>query len=38
VLSGEWVLPVSKWKEHDTSAQRIVSVDEGKTWKRRGGS
>jgi hypothetical protein len=35
--SGEWVLPISKWKEHDESAQCIVSTDSGKTWTRRGG-
>lgn len=35
--SGEWVLPISKWREHDESAQMIVSTDAGKTWSRRGG-
>jgi len=35
--SGEWVLPVSRWKEHDESAQCVVSADAGKTWTRRGG-
>lgn len=35
--SGEWVLPISKWKEHDGSAQLFVSTDAGKTWTRRGG-
>jgi hypothetical protein len=35
--SGEWVLPISRWKEHDESAQMIVSTDGGKTWTRRGG-
>ena len=35
--SGEWALPISKWKEHDESAQFIVSTDSGKTWTRRGG-
>ncbi|NBV86267.1 MAG: exo-alpha-sialidase, partial [Verrucomicrobia bacterium] len=34
--SGEWVLPISKWKEHDSSAQMIVSNDHGKTWTLRG--
>jgi len=34
--SGEWVLPISKWKEHDHSAQMIVSTDAGKTWSQRG--
>ena len=35
--SGEWVLPISKWREHDHSAQMIVSTDAGKTWSLRGG-
>lgn len=35
--SGEWVLPVSKWREHDNSAQFVVSTDKGKTWSPRGG-
>jgi len=35
--SGEWVLPISRWREHDESAQMIVSNDAGKTWIRRGG-
>lgn len=35
--SGEWVLPISRWREHDESAQFIVSTDAGKTWTRRGG-
>ena len=35
--SGEWVLPVSKWRLHDNSAQMIVSADKGKTWSPRGG-
>jgi predicted neuraminidase len=35
--SGEWVLPISKWKGHDNSAQMIVSNDQGKTWSLRGG-
>ena len=35
--TGEWVLPVSKWREHDNSAQMIVSTDTGKTWTLRGG-
>ncbi|MCY2973237.1 MAG: sialidase family protein [Planctomycetota bacterium] len=37
LTSGEWVLPVSKWKEHDESAQMMVSNDQGKTWTLRGG-
>jgi hypothetical protein len=35
--SGEWVLPISRWREHDESAQLIVSMDRGETWTRRGG-
>lgn len=35
--SGEWVLPISKWREHDNSAQMVVSSDKGKTWTVRGG-
>jgi hypothetical protein len=35
--SGEWVLPISKWREHDRSAQMIVSTDGAKTWSPRGG-
>jgi hypothetical protein len=35
--SGEWLLPISKWKEHDNSAQMIVSNDQGTTWTLRGG-
>ena len=34
--SGEWVLPISRWREHDESAQMIVSNDRGKTWTLRG--
>ncbi|MFM7605003.1 MAG: sialidase family protein, partial [Prosthecobacter sp.] len=34
--SGELVLLISKWKEHDHSAQMIVSTDAGKTWSLRG--
>jgi hypothetical protein len=38
VLStGEWVLPISRWRTHDESAQIVVSTDAGKTWMRRGG-
>jgi len=37
VLStGEWVLPVSRWRTHDDSAEMIVSIDAGRTWSRRG--
>ena len=35
--SGEWALPISKWWEHDESAQLIVSDNGGETWTRRGG-
>jgi predicted neuraminidase len=35
--SGEWVLPISTWREHDHSAQMVVSTDQGKNWKLRGG-
>ncbi len=35
--SGEWLLPISTWREHDNSAQMIVSADAGKTWSLRGG-
>ncbi|MBM3727591.1 MAG: exo-alpha-sialidase [Acidobacteria bacterium] len=34
--SGEWVLPISKWREHDHSAQMVVSADKGRTWNPRG--
>ncbi|MCA9051987.1 MAG: exo-alpha-sialidase, partial [Planctomycetaceae bacterium] len=37
LTSGEWVFPISKWREHDHSAQMIVSVDGAKTWSLRGG-
>jgi hypothetical protein len=37
LTTGEWVLPVSKWREHDRSAQMVVSRDKGKTWSARGG-
>jgi len=37
LTSGEWVLPVSKWREHDHSAGMIVSTDRGQTWTLRGG-
>ena len=35
--SGEWVLPISRWRDHDESAQVIVSADSGRSWTRRGG-
>lgn len=34
--SGEWVLPVSKWRKHDHSAQMIISTDKGQSWSLRG--
>ena len=34
--SGEWALPISRWKEHDESAQVVVSTDAGTTWVVRG--
>ncbi len=37
VLStGEWGLPISLWREHDHSAQLVVSRDKGRTWDLRG--
>lgn len=35
--SGEWALPISKWRMHDHSAQMVVSKDQGKSWQTRGG-
>ncbi|MCA9211063.1 MAG: exo-alpha-sialidase [Planctomycetales bacterium] len=35
--TGEWALPISKWREHDNSAQIVVSSDQGATWTVRGG-
>jgi sialidase-1 len=35
--TGEWVLPISRWRTHDNSAQMVVSPDKGKTWTVRGG-
>ncbi len=38
VLStGEWCLPASTWRQTDHSARMVVSTDEGKTWRVRGG-
>ncbi|MBL8828419.1 MAG: exo-alpha-sialidase [Planctomycetaceae bacterium] len=37
LTSGEWVLPISAWREHDQSARMYVSTDQGKTWQLRGG-
>lgn len=34
--SGEWVLPVSMWKNVEDSAQMVVSTDQGKTWSVQG--
>jgi len=34
--TGEWALPISLWREHDKSAQIVVSTDAGKTWAVRG--
>lgn len=37
VLStGEWILPVSTWRETDNSAKVVVSKDKGKTFSIRG--
>ena len=37
VLSnGEWVLPVSTWRETDNSAKVVVTTDQGKTFSVRG--
>ena len=37
VLStGEWVLPVSTWRDTDNSAKMVVSDDDGKSWIIRG--
>lgn len=35
--TGEWVLPISLWRDHDKSAQVVVSHDKGTTWQVRGG-
>lgn len=37
LTNGDWVLPISKWREHDNSAQMVVSSDKGKNWTVRGG-
>lgn len=37
LASGQWVLPISTWRQHDHSAQMVVSDDGGKTWSLRGG-
>lgn len=36
LTSGEWVLPISTWREHDYSAQMFVSIDNGQRWSLRG--
>ncbi len=36
LTSGEWVLPVSTWRNTDNSAKMVVSVDSGRTWTIRG--
>jgi BNR repeat-like domain len=35
--TGEWILPISTWREHNDSAQMVASADRGKTWTVRGG-
>ncbi len=35
--SGEWILPASTWRKTDKSARAVVSMDQGKTWRVRGG-
>ena len=38
VLStGEWVFPISTWRDTDNSAKIVVSTDKGKTFSIRGG-
>ncbi len=34
--SGEWLMPVSTWRETDNSAQAVASADNGTTWSVRG--
>ncbi len=34
--SGEWMLPVSTWRDTDNSAKVVVSTDQGQTWEIRG--
>ncbi len=34
--SGEWILPVSTWRETDNSAKVVVSNDKGKSFQVRG--
>lgn len=34
--TGEWVLPVSTWRQTDHSARMVVSTDGGATWDVRG--
>ena len=35
--NGEWILPVSTWRETDSSAKVVVSNDKGKSFQVRGG-
>ena len=34
--SGEWILPVSTWRDTDNSARVIISTDKGQTFSLRG--
>lgn len=34
--SGEWLLPVSTWRETDYSAKVVLSSDQGQTWHLQG--
>jgi len=36
LTTGEWILPVSTWRETDNSARVVVSNDKGKTFTIRG--
>jgi predicted neuraminidase len=36
ISNGEWLFPVSTWRETDNSARIIVSTDQGKTFTLRG--
>jgi hypothetical protein len=38
LANGEWLFPVSTWKDTDHSAKAFVTADSGKTWSVRGGS
>ncbi len=37
LASGAWGLPVSTWRQTDDSAKLVVSEDQGRTWRVRGG-